>query len=210
MTVMRLRVLNLCGPLALLLALTMSGCTAVVSPHVSESEFLSAQAKKRAQIQIYVSDEFRNYKNTQTDAMDMKKWEYELGPVTVDSLKYALASRFTSVELKLGTPTFPVIEETPTEDWMIVVDPAFAQFDAHYPIVFKFEKYTAEIALRVRAFQKNGALLLDKTYQGKGSQSGAIGMESGGHAANPVAVKLAIKEAVNQAVADIAALVAHP
>ena len=188
--------------LILTIAVLATGCTAVISPHVSESEFLSSAIKNPGKVQLFVTDEFRTHKESQTEAMDLKSWEYDLGPMAVDTFKYALGSRFYSVEVKLGKPTFPIVENGQNEI-VIAVEPSFAGFDAHFPWVFKFETYVAEVTFHVKAYNKNGSQILNKTYQGKGEQRGSIGYESAGHAANPIASQLAVKDAVNQAVEDI-------
>lgn len=188
--------------LVLAIAVLASGCTAVISPHVSESEFLSSAIKKPGKVQLFVTDEFRTHKESQTDVMDLKSWEYDLGPMAVDTFKYALGSRFNSVEVKLGKPTFPIAENGQNEI-VITVEPFFAGFDAHFPWLFKFETYVTEVTFRVKAYNKNGSQILDKTYQGKGEKRGSIGYESAGHSANPIATQLAVKDAVNQAVEDI-------
>ncbi len=186
----------------LLLLFISSGCTAHVQPNVSESEYLTSTPKKSGRAELYVTEAFRTHSETKTDVMDMKKWKYELGPVSVDSFKYALASKFEKVEVKLGPPSFPTESEL-NKDLLVIVEPAFSQFDTHFPVVFKFETYKAVISFRVKAYDRTGKLVLEKVYEGVGGQRGSIGYESAGHAANPVAVKLAVKNAVDKAIPDI-------
>lgn len=186
----------------LLLLFIFSGCTAHVQPNVSESEYLTSTIKKSGRAELYVTEAFSTYTVSKTDVMDMKKWQYELGPVSVDSFKYALASRFEKVDVKLGTPSFPK-ESDVDKDLLVIVEPAFSQFDTHFPVVFKFETYKAVISFTVKAYDRTGKLILEKVYEGVGGKRGSIGYESAGHAANPVAVKLAVKDAVGKAIPDI-------
>lgn len=186
----------------LLLLFIFSGCTATIQPNVSESEYLTSTLKKSGRAELYVTDAFRTHTETKTDAMDMKKWEYELGPVSVDCFKYALASRFEKVDVKIGTPSFPMESEV-NKDLLVVVEPAFSKFDTHYPIAFKFETYRAVISFRVKAYDRTGRLILENVYEGVGEKRGSIGYASAGHAANPVAAKLAVKNAVDRAIFDI-------
>jgi len=186
----------------LLLLFVSSGCTAHVQPNVSESEYLTSTPKKSGRAELYVTEAFRTHTETKTDVMDMKRWEYELGPVAVDCFKYALASRFEKVDVKLGTPSFPMESEV-NKDLLVVVEPAFSQFDTHYPIAFKFETYSAVISFRVKAYDRTGRLILENVYEGVGGKRGSIGYESAGHSANPVAAKLAVKNAVDKAISDI-------
>ena len=184
--------------IAILGATLLTACTAVVSPHVSEAEFLTNTQKRPVQIDVYVTDEFRNHRETQQNVMDMKSWDYELGPVATDAFKYALASRFERVNLRLGAPHFPLAEDSAAR--VYVVQPSFAGFDAHYPYVFKFETYTAKVTFLVALYDSSGKRLLENTFDGEGSMQGSIGYESAGHAANPVAAQEAVKAAVNKAV----------
>ena len=186
----------------LLLLFVSSGCTAHVQPNVSESEYLTSTPKKSGRAELYVTEAFRTHIETKTDAMDMKKWQYELGPLSVDCFKYALASRFEKVDVKLGTPSFPMESEV-NKDLLVVIEPAFSQFDTHFPIAFKFETYKAVISFRVKAYDRTGKLILENVYEGVGSKRGSIGSASAGHAANPVAAKLAVKNAVDKAISDI-------
>jgi hypothetical protein len=186
----------------LLLLFIFSGCTATIQPVVSESEYLTSATKKSGRAELYVSEEFRKHTETKTDVMDMKKWEYELGPASVDCFKYALSSRFEKVDVKLGTPSFPMEGEV-NRDLLVVVEPAFLKFDTHYPVAFKFETYTVAISYKVKAYDRSGKLILENVYEGVGEKRGSIGTASAGHAAGPVATKLAVKNAVDKAVFDI-------
>jgi len=183
-------------------AFHLTGCTAHVSPHVSEAEFMFPGPKVPGRSTLYVSEEFRTYMRTKTDVMDLKKWEFELGPVAVDAFKYALAGRFKDAEVRLGTPGFP-LEGEDNQDVLVVVQPAFENFKAHAPFFFKFETYKVTVSFRVKVFDKAGNVLVDDVYEGVGKKRGSIGYESAGHAAAPVAAQMAVEEAVNKAVADI-------
>jgi hypothetical protein len=134
--------------------------------------------------------------------MDLKKWNYELGPVTSDAFKYSLAAAFADVSVKLGSPKFP-LPAAGDNALRIAVQPTFANFKASFPWVFKFETYTADIGFTVDVYDNNGKKVISKTYQGHGEQRGSIGYASAGHAANPVAAQLAIRDAVQKSVADI-------
>ena len=189
--------------------LVLTGCAAVVRPQVSESEFMTNEPKKPGRVDLYVTEEFRKHVETKTDAMDFKKWEFELGPLAVDTFKYALASRFEEVKVMLGTPNFPMTGDT-VKGLLAVVHPEFAGFSCSFPVVFKFESYTSTVCFNVKVFDKTGSVLIDKSYTGVGEKRGSIGFESAGHAANPIAAQLAVKDAVDKAVADIIKEVSKP
>jgi hypothetical protein len=189
--------------------LALAGCTAAVRPHVSETEFLTNEPKVPGRVDLYVTDEFRKHVESQTDAMDFKKWEFELGPLAVDSFKYALASKFEEVKVMLGTPNFPLVGDT-EKSLLAVVEPAFAGFTCSFPVVFKFETYKSTVCFNVKVFDKAGSVLLDNSYTGVGEKRGSVGFESAGTAANPVTAQLAVKDAVDKAVADIVKAVSKP
>jgi len=189
--------------------LFLTGCTATVRPQVSETEFLTNEPKKPGRVDLYITEEFRKHVETQTDAMDLKKWEFELGPLAVDTFKYTLAGRFEEVKVMLEPPNFPMAGDI-EKNLLAVVHPEFAEFSCSFPVVFKFETYKSTVCFKVKVFDKTGSVLLDNSYTGVGEKRGSIGFESAGHAANPIAAQLAVKDAVDKAVADIIKEVSKP
>lgn len=188
---------------AAFLALCCGACTAIVQPHVSSAEFLVPGDKVEAQVELYVSEAFRGHTVEKTDISEMKDWQFELGPAAVDAFRFALEARFREVEVKLGEPAFPLADPAGV---FAVVRPAFGRFAGSDPVLFKFENYTAEIEFLVDVYDAGGAALFSKQYTGKGKKQGAIGYDDPGHAAYPVAVQNAVKDAVGQFVADLVAL----
>ena len=182
----------------------LTGCTSIVRPHVAEAEFLTSTPKAAGRAELYVTEEFRTHNESKTDVMDMKKWQFDLGPLAVDTFKYALGSRFEKVDVKLGTPSFPLSAGN-AGDLIVAVEPAFAGFSSHCPFLFKFETYVVKVSFKVKAYDQAGKTLIDKVYQGEGKKRGSIGTASAGLDANPVAAQLAVKDAVTQAVDDILA-----
>ena len=118
--------------------LMLTGCTSIVRPHVTEAEFLVSAPKTTGRVEVFVTEEFRTHNETKTDVMDFKKWQFDLGPLAVDTFKYALASRFEKVDVKLGVPAFPLAAGN-VGDLVIAIEPAFAGFSSHCPYMFKFE-----------------------------------------------------------------------
>ncbi len=177
-----------------------TGCTAVVKPHVSSSEFLIADERKPGIVHLYVTEEFRTHKEIKQDISEFKEWTFDLGPVSVDAFRFALESRFTDVSVKLGKPAFPI--ENPG-GFFAVVRPEFTSFLASDPILFKFEDYKSEVGFSVNIYNTDGNILLSRQYVGKGVKQGAIGYEDPGHAAYPVAIQAAVADAVNQMVTDL-------
>lgn len=189
-----------------LCAVTLSGCTNVVRPHVTEAEFLTAEPKIAGHAELYVSEAFRTHTETKTDPLDLKKWQFDLGPLAVDTFKYSLGSRFEKVDVKLGAPAFP-LSATNAGDLVVAVTPEFTSFKSQFPVLFKFETYVVKVSFKVIAYDQTGKILVDKVYHGEGKKRGAIGQASAGIDANPVAAQLAVKDAINKAVTDILAAV---
>jgi hypothetical protein len=186
--------------LVCLLASCVSGCAPVVQPHVSSTEFLVAAAKISGSIDLYVSEDFRSYKAEKTDISEMKNWNFELGPVAVDAFRYALESRFQQVSVTLGTPQFPMVAGNGLH---VVVQPSFASFEASDPVFLKFENYKATVGFSVSVYDPSGKVVLSQTYTGEGKKQGSIGYADPGHAAYPIAVQNAIKDATKKFVDDL-------
>ena len=81
--------------------------------------------------------------------------------------------------------------------------PEFTRFSATDPIVFKFENYTVTLGFTVRVYDARGSEIFSREYTGHGEKRGAIGPESGGHAAFPVAAEGAVKDVVQQFLGDL-------
>ena len=180
--------------LSFLVLLTQPGCTSVVRPSISSSEFLTNEKKIPTNMALYVTDEFRNYSSSQTDIFEGRKWKLELGPATTDALRYALESRFENVALNVGRPQFPI--ELP--EGSLVVVPTFDSVKQTGPIFVKFEKYHVTITMTVCVYDPAGLGLKKMTLTGKGDKAGSAGFGSPGHAALPEASRYAIKQLVDQ------------
>ena len=175
----------------------MSACAPVIQPRVSSAEFLVEEDKIPGKIEVFVSEDFRSYVAEKTDISEFKTWKFELGPVAIDTFRFSLESRFEQVSVKLGNPKFPVDSDGV---FYAAVQPAFSQFGASDPVIFRFEDYTAQVEFLVTVFNSEGKTILSQTYSGEGTQQGSIGYADPGHAAYPVAVQNAIKDAVNKVV----------
>jgi len=155
-----------------------------------------------ASVLLVASDEFRKYHYKKFDFMDLKEWEFELGPAAVDTFFYSFKSRFTHVDLSTQKPN---VSAGPKSDksYDLVVVPLIQKTNSTEPVVFKFENYTVTTILDVQVFRSNGELIYTRSYEGRGVKGGAIGRESAGHAAHPVASRKALRDAVDKATADL-------
>jgi len=195
---------SLCLVLLLFALLSECGCTAVIRPTISASEYITSEKKVPTNVAFYATDEFREYSSKHTDVMDMKKWQLELGPAASDALRYAIESRFQKATVRAGEPSFPV--DLPAGS--LVVVPAFESAEQTGPVVFKFEKYHVAVTMKVRVHDPAGNELKNMTITGKGEKAGAIGYDSAGHSALPEAARLAIKEVADQIVRSLLELAA--
>lgn len=175
--------------------LAQSGCTVIIRPTISPSEFLNNGEKLSCTVALYVLDEFREYSSKHADVGDLKQWHLELGPVATDALRCALESRFKNVTVHVNRPQFPLASPAPS----LVVVPAFDKVKAAFPVVFKFENYRVVVTMTIRVYDEVGKELQAVTLTGKGKKAGAIGSGSPGHAALPEACRQAIMEIVDQA-----------
>jgi hypothetical protein len=184
----------------LLIALgTAAGCTASVRPSVSESEFMTDRRKVNASVMLVSTEAFRNHSVKRTDLMDMKGWQFEIGPAASDTFRYTLASRFVASDVRPATPAYPLPSPAPRA----VVVPSIVQLKSTQPIVFKFENYGVTVTLDVDVFDSRGTRLYSRTYTGSGKKQGAIGQESAGHAAFPEACRQALRQAIDAAVDEL-------
>lgn len=172
-----------------------SGCTVVVRPSFSESEFLSDAPKAPISVAVYVSDELKNYEHGHFDWWcDARNYDMKVGPMTIDCFHYALESRVQTVQMKPGLPSFPLAE--PAD---FVITPKFTDFKAGGPVAVKFEPYWVEISMEITIQDSQGQVLDTLTLKEKGSKGGSIGMEPGTHI-YPETCRTAVRAMVTQTV----------
>lgn len=181
-------------------AVFAAGCAPVVQPRVSSAEFMVAGSRLPGRVDLYVSEQFRGHRFEKADISEFKNWSFELGPVAVDAFRYALESRFEDVNVNLGSPLLPVES---SKGFHALVEPSFVSFSAADPVLFRFEDYKATVSFNVLVRDPAGNTLLRQTYTGEGSQQGSIGYADPGHAAYPVAVQNAVKDATARFAADL-------
>jgi hypothetical protein len=182
--------------------LIFCGCNASIRPNVSQAEFLTPEAKLPASVLLVASDEFRTYHYKKFDFMGLKEWEIELGPAAVDTFFYSLQSRFSQVDLTTEKPNISAVSKS-DKSYDLVVVPQIQKTNTTEPIVFKFENYSVSIVMDVQVFHSDGEMIYTRSYEGRGAKAGAIGYESPGHAAHPVASRKALRDAVDKATIDL-------
>ena len=179
--------------------LLLSGCTVVVRPTVSESEFITSEAKIPATVALCLNDKFRGYNYSHLDwVCDGRNYKMEVGPFASDWFRYAFESRIDNVIVKSDKPEFPLTDSSVD----LVVTPKFTSFNAGGPWVVKMEQYWVDIGMNVKIQDGQGKVLETMELQQKGSKAGSIGLQPGSHI-YPETCRLAIKSIVGQAIDKI-------
>jgi hypothetical protein len=185
-----------------LAVICLTGCTAVVRPTISRSEFLVDEAKIPASVAFHATNKFKNFSGEHFDWWcDGTKYKMEFGSVTIDWFNYALESKFTNVSLAYGAPKFPYKKS----DVDFVLTPEFTSFKAGGPVVVKLEKYWVELGMNVTIQDRNGKILETLQLKEKGSRAGTIGVNPGVHL-YPEICRLAIKPLVNKTIEKLVEL----
>jgi hypothetical protein len=198
---------KLCSMLVLTSIISFgSGCTAVVRPTISRSEFLSYERKIPASVALHVTDRFKNYSAEHFDWWcDGTNYRMEIGSFATDCFQYALESRFEDVSVCLGMPRFPY----PKSNVDYIVTPRFTSFEAGGPIFIKLENYWVKLGMYVTIQDKTGEVLESLNLNEKGTQGGTIGVNPGVHL-YPNICRLAIQPMVRKTVDKIVELNSRP
>jgi hypothetical protein len=179
-----------------------AGCTAVVRPSVSPSEFMSDKPKILANVALHITEEFKNYSAEHFDWWcDGTKYKMEIGPFATDWFRYALENRFADASIAYGMPEFPY-SESGTD---FIITPKFTTFKAGGPVLVKIEKYWIELGMDVTIQDSRGQILETLQLQEKGAQAGTLGVNPGVHL-YPNICRLAVKPLVEQTIEKIAEL----
>ena len=197
--------LNRFLPIAVLSCVIMVfGCTTTpIRPVASENDFATKEAKLPLKVAFACTEAFKNYAYEQVDGGDLQNWRLELGPAAADMFRYDLGAHFEKVDV-LAATNYPL----PT-DVKAVLSPTITKVSAGFPIMFKFEMYTVNVTLSVDVCDAAGKPVYSQSYTGEGKQQGAIGQQSAGIAALPVASRRALHAAIDLAVQDLVAYVQH-
>ena len=185
--------------LASVLLLTI-GCTAKVEPVFTAGEFQTDRPKQLGSVVLCVTEAMRDYRGTSADPLALHEWECTLGPALIDAFKYSLESRVHTALISLGEPRFP------SRRAQLFVVPAVVKFEATEPVIVRIEEYHVYLDVRVNVYDGKGRELMSKTYSSHGRKGGELSLESAGHAAHPMAAKVAIRQIVDEATNDVVAL----
>lgn len=186
-------------------AFFLTGCTAVVRPTVSQTEFMNSDTKIPAVVVMHVTDDFRKYSAEHFDWWcDATKYKMEIGPFATDWFRYALESKFSDVSLVSGGIEFPYNES----DVDVILTPKFTSFKAGGPVVVKLEQYWVELGMDITFQDREGNVLETLNLKEKGSQGGTIGVNPGVHL-YPNICRLAIKPLADKTIAKTIELVEH-
>ena len=176
-----------------------TGCTVVVRPIVSESEFITDDAKIPATVALCLNEEFRGYSYSHLDwVCDGRNYKMEVGPFASDWFRYAFESRIDNVIVKSAKPEFPLSESGVD----LVVTPKFTSFEAGGPWIVKMEQYWVEVGMNIKIQDGQGKVLEAMELQQKGVKGGSIGLQPGSHI-YPETCRIAVKSIVDQTIEKI-------
>lgn len=148
---------------------------------------------------LYVSPTFANYTYEDTDAGEMSNLRYKLGSASVLLFEDTLARVARSVKVVDTMPPY----SGELDQISVVINPNIAAFSQKNPALTRIGKYSAEISYDVKVYDKQGKVLLEKSYSGSGAKNG-IATHSPGYNYE-VAAGLAMQDAISKAVRDISA-----
>jgi hypothetical protein len=155
-----------------------NGCSNVVRPALSRSEFAVNGEKVDSAVALHLTDEYRKYKGKHVDWWcDATSYTMEIGPLAADWLRLSLESQFETVKVNSGLPKFPYS----SSDVDFVVTPEFTSFKAGGPVVVKMEKYWVELGMKVKIQDKSGDVLDVLELKEKGAKGGTPGFNPGTH-----------------------------
>ena len=158
--------------------MVFTGCSNVVRPVVSQSEFIVDGEKNDSKVALHVTDEYRKYRGKHVDWWcDATSYKMEIGQLATDWFRYSLESQFEEVTVNSGVPKFPYS----SSDADFVVIPEFTSFKAGGPVVVKVEKYWVELGMKTTIQDKSGNVLDVIELKEKGARGGTPGFNPGTH-----------------------------
>lgn len=172
---MKLVKMLLCTPM-LMGIMVLTGCSNVVRPVVSPSEFIINGEKFDSTVALHITDEYREYKGKHVDWWcDATSYTMQIGPLATDWFRFSLESQFEQVKVNSGLPKFPYSGS----DVDFVVTPKFTSFKAGGPVIIKLEKYWVELGMEVTIQDKSGKVLDVLELTEKSSKGGTPGFNPG-------------------------------
>ena len=185
---------SICITVLVVTLLLFTGCTAVIRPTISQSEFISNTTKIPATVELYITKEFKECNYEHFDWWcDATNYSMQLGPLASDWFRYAFESNFETVMTKSGQPKLPLTNSNTD----LVITPEFTSFKAGGPVVVKLEAYWVEIGMNVKIQDAQGQVLDTLELKEKGSKGGTIGINPGTHV-YPEVCRMAIKSIVEK------------
>jgi hypothetical protein len=156
--------------------MVFTGCSNVVRPSISQSEFILNGEKVNSTVALHITDEYRNFKGKHVDWWcDATSYTMEIGPLATDWFRYSFESQFERVNVNSGLAKFPYS----VSDVDFVVTPEFTSFKAGGPVIIKLEKYWVELGMTATIQDKSGKVLDTLELKEKGSKGGTPGFNPG-------------------------------
>ena len=180
----------------------LAGCTSMNLLNNPRANTLSlAGGSMPVNVGLYVTPLFSEYKYKGNCAAEMSTLNYNLGQASVLLFEDALAQTAKSVAIVDKAPPYA----SGKEDIAIVIEPSIESFSEDHPVMLRTSKYEAQIAYKVKVYNKEGKVILEKSYTGTGARSG-IATHSPGHNFE-IAAGDAMNDALMKILKDVAQVV---
>lgn len=156
--------------------LVLTGCSNVVYPVVSRSEFINDKDKIASIVVLHTTNAFRGYECKHVDWwFDGTAYDMKIGSLATEWFRYSLESQFEKVEVNSEFPKFPY----PKSNVDFVIVPEFTSFKAGGPVVIPFENYWVKLGMKTTIYDKSGNVLDVVELNEKGSKRGVLWFNQG-------------------------------
>lgn len=177
------------GLIVLLSTVVFAGCTTMkvsMNPKVPAEEL----ATKRIPVKVglYMDTEFINYHWQGTSNAEMSKLDYDLGSASKSLFLETFMRVSKSMMLVDKKPPYAPQEQI---DVSIVIEPHIALFSEDHSAILRIADYTAHIEYKVIVYDKQGNILLDKTYKADGVAKGQATVSPSSNYAAPAEIAMA-------------------
>ena len=179
-----------------------TGCTTMevkISPSLSGQ--LRVTKRLPAKVGLLVDEDFDSFHHHASCAGEMSKLDFDLGTPSKHAFLEMLAGSCRSVVLVRGKPPY---KPEAGIDVDLVLRPSIVSFDHGAPAIMRTGTYDASIEYGVSVWDRNGHMLLDKSYHVEGHVAGRATHSPGENFARPV--EQAIASAMRALLDDLTTL----
>jgi hypothetical protein len=176
------------GILVFLVAFCFAGCTTMnvsMNPKFPGDELAGKRIPVR--VGLYMDNEFVNYHWHGQSNAEMSKLDYDFGS--------ASKALFLETFMRVSKGTLIVDKKPPYApqdqiDVSIVIEPHITSFNEDHSALVRIADYTAHIEYKVTVYDKEGKILLDKTYKADGVAKGHATVSPSSNYAAPAEIAM--------------------